>query len=171
MEKKWKDIPGYEGLYQASTFGIIKSYPRNTTRGRILKPNKIKNRYLQVCLLKNGVRKGCRVHRLILQTFIGPCPLGMECRHLDGDPRNNRLDNLEWSTHKENIGDKVEHGTLVNNLVGSKHWKSKLTESDIPKIRKLIKEGLSNIEIGKIFSVGRRCIADIRNNKTWRHVK
>ena len=171
MEEQWKDIPNYEVLYKASTFGRIKSYPRNTTSGKILKPNQVRNGYLQVYFLKNGIRKAYQVHRLILETFLGPCTPGMECRHLDGNPSNNRLDNLEWSTHKINIQDKIKHGTLANNLLGSKHWNSKLTESNLPGIRQMIKDGFTNIEIGKIFNVSRRSIADIRNNKTWKHIE
>jgi hypothetical protein len=53
------------------------------------------------------------VHRLVLEAFVGPCPEGMECRHLDGDPANNRLENLRWGTHRENAADQVRHGTAA----------------------------------------------------------
>lgn len=103
MKEIWKDIPGYIGLYQASSLGLIRSLIRwNGTNGRILKQSIRKDSRLKVILCKNKIRKTCKVHRLILETFVGPCPPDMECRHLDGNPSNNKLENLKWGTAHEN---------------------------------------------------------------------
>lgn len=92
------------------------------------------------------------VHRLVLEAFVGPCPNGMECRHLDGDPSNNALDNLCWGTRLENHRDSVRHGTAVclrpQNLEhashlwdhvkhksGEKHHRAKLTDEQVAIIK------------------------------------
>lgn len=167
----YKDIPDYEGLYQASNFGNIRRLLKNN-KYRILKLIDHNNGYFNVHLCKNNNSKMCRLHRLILFAFVGPCPKGMECRHLDGNRHNNRIDNLVWGSHVENIDDRRKHGR--NNgvppiMTGSKNPASKLKEEDIPKIRQLIKDGLSDIKIGKIFNVSKSTISRIRLNITWRH--
>lgn len=103
----WKDIPGYEGAYMASTDGRIKSLPRNTTKGGILTPHVSKhNGYCSVVLSKNGVRKTHRLHVLIYKTFIGPVPGKYDTQrtidHIDCDKTNNAVTNLEMCTLAEN---------------------------------------------------------------------
>lgn len=172
MKEIWKTIPGYEKFYQASDLGRIKRLiSHRCKKERILKSKETKDKYLQITLHKNGLRKNYLVHRLMLETFIGPRPEGMECRHLDGNPSNNKLNNLEWSTHKINMKDIIKHKTFVNNFLGSKHWKSKLTEQNIPEIRKLHLEGKSDGEIAKIYKVSKVTINNIINKKIWKHIK
>lgn len=176
MGEIWKDIPGYIGLYQASNLGLIRSLIRwNGTNGRILKQKMSdKSGRLHITLCKNKIHKTFRVHRLILETFVGPCPPGMECRHLDGNPTNNRLDNLCWGSHSDNEKDKSRHGTKMNPVwfdnVGSKHGMAILTEKDIPGIRKMFKNGISCIDIAKIYNVSRGCISEVVHNRTWKHI-
>lgn len=111
----WKPIPGYEGSYEASDQGRIRSLDRTiiektgravNVRGRILKPTEGNKRYLLVTL--SGRTK--RVHRLVLAAFEGENP-DMQVRHLDGDPQNNRIENLAYGTNAENMADSIEHGT------------------------------------------------------------
>lgn len=103
----WKDIPGYEGLYQASTVGLIRSIDRIDSNGRfhkghIFKPSINNWGYQLLCLSKNGVHKTEYVHQLIARTFI-PNPLNLpEVNHRDEDKLNNLLYNLEWVTPYEN---------------------------------------------------------------------
>ena len=96
----WKDIEGYEGLYQVSNFGRVKSVKRGilvpTSCGRSLK-------YRKVGLIKNGIRHQVRVHKLVWISFVGPVPEGYEINHRDENPNNNALSNLELLTRKENI--------------------------------------------------------------------
>ena len=116
MKEIWKDIKGYEGLYQVSNFGNIKSLARKNTfycvlrkeylerpvKERILKTNDKNAKYKQVHLLKNGVVKVYLVHRLVAQEFI-PNPNDLpQVNHIDGNKYNNRIDNLEWCTASEN---------------------------------------------------------------------
>lgn len=98
MEKIWRDIPGYEGLYQANNCGEIKSLRRD----RILAARKHKG-YLQLSLCKNGESKTYAVHRLVWIAFNGPIPEGYEVNHLNERPWDNRLENLNLMTRKENI--------------------------------------------------------------------
>ncbi len=111
----WRWIPEYENLYQVSDEGKILSMPRATTRGGLLQHIIDKRGYHYVTLTKNGKQKKYQVHRLVLLAFAGPCPEEQECRHLDGNPDNNRWpENLAWGTHGENILDKQRHGTDTN---------------------------------------------------------
>ena len=108
MGELWKDIPNYEGLYQASTYGKIRSLNhirKNGTGeyeqiGKVLKLN-LKNKYLRVRLSKNGVAKTHRVNRLIALTFIENSLNKETVNHINGIKTDNRVENLEWATPKE----------------------------------------------------------------------
>lgn len=178
MEEIWKDIKGYEGLYQISNYGNIKRFYKNTQKRsvlfKILKPQQTtKYGHLNIRLYKNNKWEIFYVHRLVLEIFVGPCPFGMECRHLDGNPRNNRLENLCWGTRIENMRDSIKHGTRYKpNVRGSKHHRSKLKEEEIKKIKKLLKENkLKMREIAKLFNVSIGCISGIKYGQSWKHIK
>lgn len=121
----FKDIPGFPG-YRAGDDGTIWSCWRNCRWGsffsdkwHVIKPGVQKKRsfgrrYRYVNLHDENGTIACRVHRLILLTFVGPCPEGMQCRHLDGNPGNNRLDNLAWGTTEENIEDRKAHNRYTH---------------------------------------------------------
>jgi len=96
----WKDIPGYEGRYQASDFGYIKSLVGNE---KILKPGTDKKGYRHVVLSKNGEKKTIKVHQLIMLTFIGEPEQNQEVMHLDSNPFNNALTNLKYGNHSANM--------------------------------------------------------------------
>lgn len=106
----WKDIEGYEGLYQVSSWGRVKRL--NT--GRILKGRKNTNSYLTVGLCKNGEQKDYLIHRLVAQAFIPNPHNKPQVNHIDENKENNHAENLEWVTAKENNN----HGT--HNLRASK---------------------------------------------------
>lgn len=100
IQETWKDIPGYEGLYQASNLGRIRSFKRNNIR--ILKPNRDGSGYYRVILYLNSVRKIASVHRLLWTAFNGPIPEGLQINHLNENKADNRLENLSLCTPKEN---------------------------------------------------------------------
>lgn len=98
----WKDVNVYEGAYQISNLGNIKSLPRKNTKGKILKPAKNNRGYLRVGLCYKGKVRYDSVHRLVAETFI-PNPKKLpEVNHIDGDKLNNKVENLEWVTKGEN---------------------------------------------------------------------
>jgi hypothetical protein len=111
MEEIWKDIKGYEGLYQVSNLGRVKSLSRLrfnnggefTSKEKILKPGKSK-KYLLVVLYKNGKRKTFQVHQLVAMGFLGhkPCGMKMVVNHIDNNQANNRVCNLEIVSQREN---------------------------------------------------------------------
>lgn len=107
----WKDIKDFEGYYQVSDSGLVKSLPRTITRNsgsykiqeRILSPSKHKSGYLYVMLSKDGLDYMKRVHRLVAEAFV-PNPDNLPCvNHKDENKRNNVSSNLEWCTHQYNI--------------------------------------------------------------------
>ena len=98
MMEEWKEIPGYEGLYEVSNMGNV----RNVRRNKLLRLPKTNNRYIRVVLSKNGIKTGFQVHRLIAQAFL-PNPDNLpQVNHKDEDKTNNNVDNLEWCTAKYN---------------------------------------------------------------------
>jgi hypothetical protein len=101
--EEWRPVAGFPG-YQVSDYGRVFS----SHSGMTLKPQRTKAA-LQVFLRHNGMTFQRRVHRLVLEAFVGECPPGMECRHLDGDWTNNVLGNLAWGTPKENMSDAFRH--------------------------------------------------------------
>lgn len=103
-------IPGYERTYAITRAGDVYSTPRPTTPGGLLKWSPDNYGYPRVTLVQDGRQRKVRVHLLVMLTFVGPTPRGMEIRHLDGDPTNPRLDNLAFGTHAENMADMVRHG-------------------------------------------------------------
>lgn len=114
--EQWQDIKGHEGKYQASDQGRVRSITRTiiNCRGRkqsfretILRPDYAPNGYERVSLPKNGKYKHHRVAKIIYETFVGPVPEGMEIDHLNGNNRDNRLENLRVCTHKENCNNPI----------------------------------------------------------------
>ena len=167
----WKPIPGYEDRYEVSNFGEVRSLINNygNRRGapRPLKPNQ-SGRYDVVRLHRSGDRGRCFLtHRLVLIAFDGPCPDGMECRHLNGDPRDNRLANLRWGTRQENAADKALHGRTI---IGTKHHNARLTPGDVVEIRALLAAGMPQRDIAEMFSVSQPSITNIHLGRTWAHV-
>lgn len=159
--EQWKDIKNYEGLYQVSDYGKIKRIAngKSTYIGKILKPQIGRSRYSQITLHKNRQRKTFILHRLILEAFRCFCPSNMECRHLDGNLQNNKLNNLKWGTRSENRQDSIKHGTFFRpDNRGQKNKSAKLTNIKVKKIRYLLTLGISYTQIAKQFHVHCRTI-------------
>ena len=114
--ENWKPVPGYEGCYEVSDRGSVRSLDRvardgKRLRGQAIAPWQMPSGHLRVGLTRNGIKRTLKVHRLVLLAFVGPPPTGMEVLHRDGDPTNNTLENLRWGTKSENSRDQLAHGT------------------------------------------------------------
>lgn len=99
MKEVWKDVSGYEGLYQVSNMGRVRSFPRNGSRTNqeiILRQHKNRKGYSVVCLSKLGMQKLCKVHRLVAMAFIPNIANLPQVNHKDENKQNNCVDNLEW---------------------------------------------------------------------------
>lgn len=112
-------VIGYEGRYEVSDMGNVRSLDRIRShgkrwRGRTLKPIPMPRGYLLVNLWFDNKQRMFLIHRLVLTAFVGPAPEATEALHADGDPTNNSLSNLSWGTHSENMLDQVAHGTHAN---------------------------------------------------------
>ena len=180
--ENWKPVVGYEGFYEVSDLGHVRSLDRIVTkanrwggttecrqRGRMMKfqPKCDGSGYLFVMLWGDGNRKreNALVHRLVLRAFVGPAD-GRDGAHNDGDSSNNRLTNLRYATRSENCADKIVHGT---NLVGEKVPGAKLTEHDVRRIR-CLSGTMPQSEIAAMFGVGQMTISRAIRGETWRHV-
>lgn len=176
-EERWLPVVGYEGLYEVSDCGRVRVLDRMVSRhhtgpylkrGHLLTPQPIRGPrqcgHLKVVLYKGAVLKTHQIHRAVLEAFVGPCPSGMECRHLDGDARNNLLENLRWGTPRENREDQHRHGT--SNRGERNRWSS-LTAEQVREIRRLRGEGIYQKDVAKLFGVTRKAIHAIDRGKTW----
>ena len=175
MGEEWKDIPEYEGIYQASDRGRIRSVDRVTKngrkwKGRILRPSLgTKSRpYHSVQLYGGHVRpfRSQTVHTLVAYAFLGPRPDGMYVCHKDGDIKNNMRSNLYYATPKHNTRDALRHGTFA---VGDRCGHAKLTYKEVTSICVRLRSGDSCTRIAGIFGVTDACIRDIASGRTWRH--
>lgn len=169
--EQWKDIPGYEGRYQASTFGRIKSLARIIKTGavpvfhlksRILRPAASRQGYLHLPL--EG--KDHRIHRLVALTWL-PNPANKEqVNHIDGKKANNHVSNLEWTTRAENM----KHASALGlHCFGENKPDAKLTNKQVIAIRWEYKQGnQSQSEIARAHGVHPSVICRIVNNKKWK---
>ena len=177
MEEIWKDVVGYEGYYQISNLGRVKSFARkinriNTfyiTKERILTTNSSKIGYSVVCLRLNGIGKWVRVHRLVSTAFIVNSENKRAVNHKNGIKQDNRLENLEWSTHSEN--NKHAYDTRLKVAPrGEKSGMSKLKEYQVLDIKERLKNGETQVSIARFYNLNEQTIYSIKHNRRWQHV-
>lgn len=175
MKENWKEIVNYEGLYEVSDMGRIKSMCRWcwNGHGRFLRKEKIKKvhkkDYYRVQLSSHNVRKLFLVHRLVAQAFIGDCPEEEEVNHKNGVKTDNRIENLEYVTKSENSKHAVALGLIDH--AGEKCPVSKLTNSQVLGIRRRHKKGdTSYKKLGMMFGVSKSTIAHIITRRNWGHL-
>lgn len=181
MSEEWKDIPGYEGLYQASSQGRIRSLTRGYIgvheEKRILKPGHNRQGRLQVVLcripegqIKGAVTKRFQLHLLVLLAFKGPKPEGLNGLHEDGNHLNNCPDNLYYGTQKQNMADKVRHYLEKHGVETVPPTNAKISEDDIRFI-KMSKGNVTQKALAECYGVTQAAISHIQNQKTWKHVE
>ena len=178
MKEIWKDIPGYENIYQISNLGRIKSLDRiiicknkkNIKRGKILKVEIVNNGYERIQLHKNNKCKRYKMHRLVAQAFISNPEKKPYVNHKNGIKNDNRVINLEWCTQSENILHAYKTG-LRRSLKGENHGRALLTRKDVLNIRYILKnKEITSIEIAKRYNISVKAIDHIKHRRTWKHI-
>lgn len=172
----WKDIPDYEGMYQASYSGNIRGLDRkkpfiNNTkiniRGRIRKPFTDELGRKVLLLSKNKKQRRFRIHQLVMRAFVGFPKKGMCVCHNDGNPSNNHCPNLRYDTQKGNLKDRTKHGTA---LTGERCHFSKLKEGEVLLIKTLLHKRIPQTLIAKMFKISQTNVSDIKIGKIWSYL-
>ena len=169
--EEWCEIDGYNGRYQVSNLGRVKSF--FDKEARILKANKVAEGYLRVSLRKDSMAKNHYVHRLVAKAFIPNPGNKPQVNHIDGDKTNNRVENLEWMTGEENINHAFKLG-LSKIPRGSKNPSSKLTPDQVREIRRIYVKGsykFGVVALAKRFKVSQETIRDIVKGRSYTDVE
>jgi hypothetical protein len=168
----WKPVIGFDGNYEVSDLGRVRSLERitkipngwRTFPSKVLKPIFAGTGYLVANLCVNGKKKQKHIHAMVLDAFVGPSPYGNQACHKNGIRSDARLDNLRWDTIKNNHADKMGHGT---HLFGEAHGNAKLTNSQAAEIKYSIE---SRAAIASRFGISASTVKKIRIGKAWPHV-
>jgi hypothetical protein len=169
MTEIWKSLKGIVECgdnYEVSNLGRVKS---NGQRKTILKPTINSKGYHRIGLMLGSKKKNYRVHRLVALAFIPNPDDKPEVNHKDGNKDNNVVDNLEWSTHSENVQHSFDNN--LNHTKGEGSHKAKLTEEDVLEVRKLYDTGkYTHRELGKMFDVNHSLVGKIVRRENWKHI-
>ena len=168
VQEEWRPVVGYEGLYEVSNLGRVRRRPETVNRRvpDVLSPFRTDLGRVYVCLCVNNKRTYKTVHGLVATAFIGPRPRGLQIDHIDGDPTNNVLANLEYVTPKENIRRAESLGLRPR---GSQRSSAKLTDEQVREIRRLGGTMLDR-ELAELFGVSRPTVNSVKNRKHYSDV-
>lgn len=172
----WKPVVGYEGLYEISSFGRVKSLGRIARRNRgharlpirVMVQDRTRRGYWRVRLYDaNGKPHRHSVHRLVAFAFVSGAHYGEHVNHIDCDKGNNRAQNLEWTTPALNVAHAISLGRF---RFGENHPHRKLTDSDVAQIRARYAAGETMVALGNAFGVNYTAIGFVVRRVHWRHV-
>jgi hypothetical protein len=173
----WKDIINFEGLYQVSNLGNIKSLERVTYFGlnsqrieeeKLLSPKDNTYGYLTVNLSNKQIRKTSYIHILVATAFVEKSDINLiEVNHKDCNKTNNKSSNLEWCTRKFNIEHSILNKLTENNRGEKSHF-SKLKKEQVLEIRNLFESNPSLLYFSDKYNVSKATISRIINNKIWK---
>lgn len=176
--EEWRPVVGYEGWYDISSYGRVRRIKAGpgTVAQRMMKltvrPKTRKGAYPRVVLSRGsrGESKEFRVHRLVAAAYLGPCPPRMVVNHIDNDPTNNRVENLEYVTHRENL---LHALRLCPASSRPRQYREKsqagLTDQHIVAIRALAPL-FRYRRIAELFGITETYVAAIVNRHAWKHV-
>ena len=161
-----KPVLGYEGRYSVDDTGVIYTARRRGTSGGILPQRLNSSGYYRVDLQDGNKKRSVFVHRIVAEAFIAMEPGRDFVNHKDGNKLNNHVDNLEWCTRSENINHAYKNGLMHEvHPSGEQHTNSKVTDEEAITIYQLYRTGVSGIQIGKMFNVGKNVAYRIVNGK------
>jgi hypothetical protein len=177
--EQWKSIIGYEGIYEVSDQGQVKSLAKKWVSGHktirikedtILKFGKSFDGYLRVNLSNNRKKLTIGVSRLVAIAFIPNPENKPEVNHKDGNKLNNHISNLEWVTHLENMRHCWNTG-LQKGSIGNKNPRTKITDEQVLEIMKEYENGKTKTELSKKYNVTKQCIGYVISVRTKLHIK
>lgn len=169
--ERWRPIIGYEGYYEVSDMGNVRSIKVRFFRTKkypyLINRQLDQHGYEKVCMSIKSKRRYRFIHQLVLESF-GVQKTGDQVRHLNGIRHDNRLKNLKWGNAKQNAADRHSHGKTA---WGSRNFFAKLTEHQVMKIKKLLAKGHPQVAIAKRFEISQSSVSLIHVNKSWKHVR
>jgi hypothetical protein len=171
---EWRTHPLHSSI-QVSNTGQLRRNGSDLSPTPCLNPKTHKLDSLVVGVLIDGAWRTRRVHRLVLETFVGFRQPGQVCCHKDGNPANNAVSNLRWDTQKANIDDAIEHGTFVRapgfrNQRGEGNHQSKLNAETVLEIRRLASCGHTRKDIGEMYGLHPAYVSLVCTRKRWAHI-
>lgn len=160
-KERWRPVVGYEGLYEVSARGRVRS------RNGILAVNRA-TKYPSVTLSVAGKRKQALIHQMVAAAFVGERPVGFDVTHDDGNRANNRRHNIVYKTRLENIRDKIRHGTIARgSMIGS----AVLEEDKVRDIRSRVGRGELKSAVAKLYGISSTHVKRIVTCESWEHVE
>jgi hypothetical protein len=174
VAEEWRPVVGFEGYYEVSDLGRVRSISRFVTAGyglkycdgRVLKPSNSRG-YLKLMLTAGPKRRSVTVHKVVADAFIGPLPEGFHVNHKDANKQNNSASNLEHVTPDGNIQHAVSLGLMSR---GESHGLAKLTDQIVLQVRRLTKQGVTARELSERFGVHIETIHRVVQRKSWTHI-
>lgn len=157
FEGQWREVPSLPGYY-ASPDGRVRS------KHKVLVAHPTKTGHLMVAPSVEGKQRPEAVHRMVCEAFHGPCPDGMECRHVNGDPADNRAENLAWGTRLENQRDRLRHATCNS---GERNGRAKITADLAKAVYSAVKAGSPRDLVAARFGVTRTQVGLIAGGFRW----
>jgi hypothetical protein len=171
----WKPVVGYEGIYEVSPLGAVRSLARVDCRGQRT-PEKVlavgvqtkngKVTRVHVTLCRDRTRHTKKVHHIVAEAFLGPAPEGQVVRHLDGNAENNAASNLCYGTAQENSNDAVRHGTTLR---GEKNPRARLPEGVVLRLRRGSNRG-DQAKAAREFMLTPGAVSAAVTARTWKHL-
>ncbi len=166
--EKWKDVKGFEGAYQISSWGGLKSF-KSDPCGRMLQTNNANGDYLSYVLIYGGKTKSTRIHRLVAEAFI-PNPLNLpEVNHKDCDKQNNRVENLEWITRSGNVRHAIKNNPgMVLGMIHYNRYERPKTIQQYSLDNKLIAEYHNAKDASEATGACQRNILQVANKDEFK---
>lgn len=170
--EKWRPVVGYEGWYEVSDQGRVRNVKTRggSPAGHILTGCPSKKGYLSVCLTVNTKQKVKHVHRLVGEAFLGPLQRGLQTDHINGDKTDNRAANLRYVTGFVNQRKSYEPQFYRHVPRGEAHSQSKLKETQVRAIKRLLRLGMIHRLIADRFRISVSTIDAINSGRLWTHI-